>query len=137
MSLFFDGELNPKVEIAVPQVDIPAALAAVSLRRDAHVVAACGKLPSVEMARSLERECRRLDALLVAEIQGNRVKLQSEAVTFVDVAGKGEIPGAAFVDLLKLRVGKGGAPATWAEVVAVAKAEQSATVAAVDAGHGK
>lgn len=127
MSLFFDSERKPKVEPTAPPVpDLDAALAAVSMRRDPHVVTALGRLASVEDARVLERECRRLDAELTVEIQANRVRTQAEAVAFVASASKGTIPADAFIALLKDRVGK-TKTATWAETVTAAKDEDVAT----------
>lgn len=129
MPLFFDGERKPKVEpAALPAPDLAAALSAVSMRRDPHVVTALGHLASVEDARALERECRRLDAALTVEIQANRVRTQAEAVVFVANASKGVIPADAFITLLKDRVGK-TKTATWAETVTAAKDEDVATTA--------
>jgi hypothetical protein len=53
MPLFFDGERKVKVAVAEKAApDLVAALAAVSMRRDPHVVTAVGRLASIEDART-------------------------------------------------------------------------------------
>lgn len=123
MSLFFVNERRPKVEPVELVVDLEAALEEVSKRAWPEKVAAVGGI-SVEQARKLASECRRIEPLLIAAIQSGEVTSSSGALTFVrEAAGDLPFPAAKFLQRIAMNVGSEAVPATWAQVAAAAQTE--------------
>lgn len=122
MSLFFVSERRPKVEPVELVKDWEAALVEVSKRSWPEKVAAVGGL-TIEQARKLAQDCRRVEPLLIAAIQAGTVKLQTEASDFLRAETDGFFPAAKFIAVIKANIGSEAVPATWAKVVAAAQTE--------------
>jgi hypothetical protein len=122
MSLFFTGERRPKVAPVELIPERESALEAVSKRLDPHVVSVMGQI-TVEQARKLAQDCRRVEPLLLSAIQDGTVTTQTSAVDFLRANTDGFFPAVKFVARMKANVGTEGSPATWAEVVTAAQTE--------------
>ena len=122
MSLFFENERRTTTTPVDLVPDWDAALAAVSNRECAHKVAAVGSL-TIEQARKLEQDCRRVDALLLAEMKAGRCTTQALAVSFLQSQTDGFFPAYKFCSVIKANVGTDLDPATWAQVVTAAQTE--------------
>jgi hypothetical protein len=124
MSLFFAGE-RKVAPVAVPKPtteQVEAALVAIGERRDPYEIGGVGNMPLAEVVR-LTALCRAVEPKLLAAIQADTVKLQTEAVQFVRDNTDGAFPAAKFIAVLKENVG-----GVWADVVAAAKDEAVAAV---------
>lgn len=123
-SLFFKGEQNtrtsPEADVQPPP-DLEAAVRAVSDKADAHYVT-CFLHTSVADAAVFAAECRAVEAGLLAEIKDNKITTQAAAIQYVEENSRRDFPATAFLDTIKVNVGKDGKTATWAEVVTAAKA---------------
>lgn len=124
MSLFF---VNERRAIAKPAELVPdwdAALVAVSKREWPEAVAAKGSL-TIEQARKLAQDCRRVEPLLLSKLQSGELSRQGDASDFLRAETDGFFPAAKFIALLKANVGSKSVPATWAQVVTAAQTEEA------------
>lgn len=123
MSIFFVNERRPRV-IPTPLVpDWDEALLRVSRREPAHTVSVMAQL-TPEQARDLAQTCRRIESMLLRAIQDDTVTTQTSALDFIQANTEGFFPRVRFIQRLKEVVGSEATPATWAQVVTAAKAEE-------------
>lgn len=122
MSIFFQNERRPKVTVPDLVPDWEAALKRVSKREDAHAVSAFCQL-TVEQARYLIQECRRVEPMLLRAIQDGTVTTKTSAVDFIRESTEGFFPAVRFIAVMQETLGGEATPATWAQVVAAAQTE--------------